>query len=123
MGGPGADKLALIIRSRPYAHRAARADLDFALAAAAMGVELEIFFMGDALLQLADQRDPKGALLTPGYRAWAALPDLVDTRLFAEAQWAERFRDSGIDLIMPIESLSRDRMRQAWRDCSQVMVL
>ena len=117
------NKLARIVRSRPYAHRAARADLDFALAAAAMGFELEIYFLGEALLQLTDRRNPEGAMLTPGYRAWAALPDLASTRVFAEAHWTNRVQELGIDLIMPVESLPPDRMRQSWRECPQVMVL
>ena len=123
MADTGATRLALIIRSRPYAHRAARADLDFALAAAALDFELEIYFMGDALLQLADRRNAEAAMLTPGYRAWAALPDLVGTRIFAEAAWTERCRENGIGLILPVESLSAERMNRAWRDCPQVMVL
>lgn len=113
----------MIVRSRPYAHRAARADLDFALAAAAMDFELEIYFVGDAVLQLADQRNSGGAMLPPGYRAWAALPDLVSTRVFAEELWTERCRERGISLLMPVEGLPAQQMSQAWRDCPRVMVL
>ena len=123
MASHGGNKIALFVRSRPFTHRAARADLDFALAAAAMDFALEIYFMGDAVLQLADQRNADGAMLPPGYRAWAALPDLVSTRVFAEELWAERCREKGIGLILPVEGLQVDRMSQAWRDCPHVMVL
>ena len=123
MASHGGNKIALIVRSRPFAHRAARADLDFALAAAAMDFELEIYFVGDAVLQLADQRNADGAMLPPGYRAWAALPDLVSTRVFAEELWVERCREMGIGLLLPAEGLPVQQMSQAWRDCPRVMVL
>ena len=123
MASHGENKIALIVRSRPFAHRATRADLDFALAAAAMDFELEIYFVGDAVLQLADQRNVDGAMLPPGYRAWAALPDLVSTRVFAEELWTERCREKGVGLILPVEGLPKQQMSQAWRDCPRVMVL
>jgi hypothetical protein len=41
-------RLALLVRSRPYRHRAARADLDLALAAAALDFDLEVYFLGGA---------------------------------------------------------------------------
>jgi sulfur relay (sulfurtransferase) DsrF/TusC family protein len=123
MASHGKKKIALIVRSRPFANLAARADLDFALAAAAMDFELEIYFVGDALLQLAAQRDSEGAMLPPGYRAWAALPDLVSTRVFAEEHWTERCRDRGISLLMPVKGLPVQQMSQAWRDCPRAMVL
>ena len=123
MASHGGNKIALIVRSRPFAHRTARADLDFALAAAAMDFELEIYFVGDAVLQLADQRNADGAMLPPGYRAWAALPDLVSTRVFAEELWMERCREMGIGLLLPAEGLPVQQMSQAWRDCPRVMVL
>ena len=72
MAQPGKPSLALIVRDPPFAHRAARADLDVALAAAAMDFRLEIFFFGQAIMQLALERDCRDAMLPAGYRAWAA---------------------------------------------------
>jgi sulfur relay (sulfurtransferase) DsrF/TusC family protein len=115
-------RLALIVRGRPYARRAPRADLDLALAAAALDFRLEIYFLGDALLQLAAERDGAAAGLSPGYRAWAALPDLTDVRVFGEREWLERCTRNGIDLLLPVEGLDSGQMRAGWRQCRHALV-
>jgi len=115
--------LALIVASPPYQHRVARADIDFALAAAALDFELLVFFSGSSIMQLAAERSTGNAMLPAGYRAWAALPDLAEVRVYADRQWLEFCAASGIDLVMPVEALSASRMKQAWRNCRHVMVL
>ena len=119
----GADRrLALIVRGRPYARRAPRADLDLALAAAALDFGLDVYFVGEALLQLAAQRDAAAARLAPGYRAWAALPGLADVRMFAERDWLERCARSGIELLVPVEGLDAGQLRARWRACRHALV-
>ena len=115
--------LALIVRGHPWHHRAARADLDLALAAAAMDFGLEVFFLGGALMQLAADRDSEAAMLPPGYRAWAALPDLAELRIFAEREWLERCERAAIPLVLPVQALSADEMRAKWRRCRHALVV
>jgi len=115
--------LALVVKSQPYEHRAARADLDLALAAAAMDFELEIYFLGNAVLHLAADRETSGALLPAGYRAWAALPELTGTGVFAELAWLEYCRAGGLELVMPVEGLPPDILKTRWRQCRHVMVI
>jgi sulfur relay (sulfurtransferase) DsrF/TusC family protein len=122
MGSRADRRLALIVRGAPYGRRAPRADLDLALAAAALDFELEIYFIGESLLQLAAERDGAAAYLPPGYRAWAALPDLCEVRMFAESEWVQRCERSGITLAVPVEGLDPDRMRSSWRTCRQALV-
>ena len=116
-------RLALIVRGLPYGRRAPRADLDLALAAAALDFELEVYFIGASLLQLAAERDGSAARLPPGYRAWAALPDLSEVRMFGELEWVQRCEQGGIALEAPVEGLDPDRMRSRWRACRQAWVV
>jgi sulfur relay (sulfurtransferase) DsrF/TusC family protein len=115
--------LALIVRTRPHRHRETRAELDFALAAAAMDCKVEVYFMGSALLQLASGRDSEKALLPGGYAAWAAVPDLAETRFFADEGSLRRYRDSGLQWIHPVEGLDAAGMRKHWRRCDRVVVI
>jgi len=123
MGAAGDKRLALIVRGVPYGRRAPRADLDLALAAAALDFELEIYFIGESLLQLAAERDGAAAHLPPGYRAWAALPGLCKTRMFGEREWVRRCERRGIELAVPVEGLDPDRMRSSWRTSRRALVV
>ncbi len=119
-GGPS---LALIFRAAPYGGRAPRADLDLALAAAALDRAVEIYLLGPALLQLAASRSPEAAELPAGYRAWAALPELGDVTLFAEQDWIDRCGEAGIDLLLPVRGLDPDELAIRWRRCRQALVV
>jgi sulfur relay (sulfurtransferase) DsrF/TusC family protein len=116
-------RLALLVRSRPYRHRAARADLDLALAAAALDFDLEVYFLGGGLLQLAAGHDGPAALLPAGYRAWAALPGLTGLRAYAEPAWIERCQLDSIELLLPVEPLSAAEMTEGWRRCRHALLL
>lgn len=118
----GGRQLALLVRSRPYRRRAARAELDTALAAAALDFHLELYFLGSAVLQLADGRDPSAALLPPGLRGWSALPDLTEVKAFAPADWLQRCTRDGIGLVLPVEGLEPAAMAQRWRACSHAVL-
>ena len=116
-------RLALIIRGHAYRRRAPRADLDFALAAAAMDFDLELYFLGNSLLQLAAERDGRAALLPGGYRAWAALPEMAAAEWYAEQQWLDRCEQSGIQLILPVRGRTAAEMRAGWQRCRHVLLL
>lgn len=123
MTGAAETRIGLVVRAAPYARRAPRADLDVALAAAALDFGVDVFFLGEALLQLAARRDTAAAQLPPGLRGWSALPDLGCARLFAERDWLKRCEREGIELSAPVTALPADEMRRAWARCSQVLVL
>lgn len=116
------ERLALIVRNHPWRNRAARADLDVALAAAAMDFGLEVYFLGSALMQLVLERNPSAAMLPAGYRAWAALPDLTDAAVYAEQEWFERLDNAGIRWVLPVQSLSAEVMQLRWRRCNHVLM-
>jgi sulfur relay (sulfurtransferase) DsrF/TusC family protein len=115
--------LALIVRSYPYQHRSARAELDVALAALVMDFRLEVYFLGAAFMQLLVEREVKPALLPAAYRAWASLPDLGKVTLFAEESWLDRYREAQFRLPVPIQGLQVDRMQDGWRRCDYSVAL
>lgn len=123
MARAGADSLALLLQSGPYLTREARAELDVALAALALDKELEVYFFGEAIMQLATEKSAGDALLPAGYKGWTALPDLGAVRVYAESDWLRRCDERGIALALPVQGLSFSRMKTAWRGCRHVMVL
>ena len=116
-------RLALLVRSGAFDHRSARSEVDFALAASALDFELEIFFLGAAVLQLLDDRDSASALLPGGLKAWAALPDFSPARVYAEQNWLDRCRSEALSLVLPVTGLSSADFQQHWRSCNRVLVV
>lgn len=115
--------LALIFRNAPYRGRAPRADLDLALAAAALDLTVEIYLLGPALLQLAADLQPDAAGLPAGYRAWAALPELTETVVYGEKAWVDYFSRMRTELILPARALSAPQFRTHWRRHDHAMVI
>ncbi|MEE4218342.1 MAG: DsrE family protein [Xanthomonadales bacterium] len=117
------NRLALLVRTGVYGSRESRAEADMALAALSLDFDVEVFFTGDAILQLAADKAAAGASLPAGYRAWSALPDLGSVQVFAESGWLERCHGLGIELVLPVEGLGFADMKQRWRGCDHVVVL
>ena len=115
--------LALLVHASPFENRVARADLDLALAAAALDFEIQVYFFGDSILQLASERNSTDALLPGGYRAWSALPDLAETVVYAEKGWLDSCTARGIKLVMDVKGLDHCGMAKNWRRASHVLVL
>jgi sulfur relay (sulfurtransferase) DsrF/TusC family protein len=115
--------LALLVQSKPYENRASRANIDLALAAAAMDFSLHIYFSGPAILQLSAQYNCEAAMLPPGYRAWAALPELTKTAIYGEKSWLEYCQLMNTKLILPATALSASDMRNNWRLHDHVLAI
>ena len=118
-----ADPIGLVVRAEPYRLRSARAQLDLALVAAAVGRPLQLYFIGASVLQLLGEREPAAAGLPLGYRGWGALTELTEVRAFAEADWLERAGRLGSGLLMPVEAMRPAAMRAHCESCTHVMVL
>ena len=115
--------LALLVRGAPYQQRDTRSKPDLALASAALDFRLEIYLLGQAALQLATGKDGTAAMLPPGYRAWAAVPDLTEARVFAETKVLEGLKSRGVEMMLAVEGLDAEQMKTRWRSCDQVIVL
>lgn len=123
MAGGNPSSLALLLTAAPYRSREPRAELDVALAGLALDRRIEVYFLDEAVLQLALNREAGDALLPPGYAAWPALPELGEARIFADTEWMKRCADDGVELSEVAEPLSTEDMRRRWRRCDRVMVL
>ena len=122
MSSNASGAIGLVLRSGPYHQRSARAQLDVALAAAALEQPLRLYFLGAAVLQLLGCREPAKAHLPPGYRAWASLPELTAVTAFAEAGWLDWLEQNGMTSVLPLETATRQQMQADWRACQRVLV-
>lgn len=118
-----ASSICLLLTAAPFAGREPRAELDVAMAAAAMDFRLEVYFLGDALLQLVDGAQGAAALLPPGLKGWSALPELGEVRLFAAENQLTRLQDLGIFPALEILALDESGMRTRWREAAEVVVM
>lgn len=117
----GADtRLALVVRSDPLADRSARAQLDVALAAAAMDVPLEVFFVGAGARHLASASSTASAGLPSAQRAWPALAGLTAVAAWAEPEIADAADPHGDWVVRP---LALADMAARWSACRWVLVL
>jgi len=123
MPGAGIQRLGLVVRSGPWRGRSNRDQLDVALAAAAMGMELDLFFVGEGALQLLTGRDGAAAGLPPGHRAWASLAELTPTRVFMETSRYEALHSAGLHTLVRTEPLGQADMRARQDRCDRVLVL
>ena len=115
--------LALIVRQAPYTQRSARAQLDFALAAATLELPLEIYFIGDAAWQLVRDREPEAAGLPRGLKGWAAISTMTRISFFAEPARVKALREHGAATVVDLEGVDLPDMSDRWRQCRQVMSL
>ena len=119
--GPGV--LGLIVRAAPYAGRSPRDALDVALAAATLEHPLEIYFLGPAIWQLVEARNPDASGLPRGLKGWSAISGLTRAHFFAISGDCERVKESGAKTVVELEALDRDAMQKRWRGCDKVLVL
>jgi hypothetical protein len=113
----------LLLRSGPYRQRSARSQLDVALVAAALDVSLRLYFLADAALQLADERDTRPAGLPVGYRGWASIASMAQVTVFAERSWLGRMAELGIEPLLKVQARTRAQMRADWEKCAKLLVL
>lgn len=111
------------MRQAPYAQREPRAQLDVALAAAALEVPLEVHFIGNGVWQLARQHQPAAADLSRGLKGWAAVAEMTEARFFVETDALELVTELGVDTVVEVEALGRAAMSRRWRGVTKVLML
>ena len=119
-------RLGLVVRSEAYAQRSARSQLDLAVLAASLDIDLHLYFCGPAVLQLLSTFQPQQALLPPGYRAWGSLPGLIESaslHSWAEPEWLDRLLASGLAMSLQVQPMEAAAMRRDWSACDRVMLL
>lgn len=116
-------RLALVVRSAPWAERSGREALDLALAAVTMDVQLELFFIGDGALQLLAGKQSEAAGLPPGLKAWASLSMLGEARFFMAADSHARLTAKGLELLVPVQALEAPAMAARQEQSPHVLVV
>lgn len=117
------ETIGLVVRQRPYEQRSPRAQLDVALAGAALDQPLEVYFIGEAIAQLTGAKRPERAGLPHGLKGWAALPDLIELKCFADGE-AKLLRDHGnLELSLAVEFLSDQALAERLSKCRHLIAL
>lgn len=113
----------MVVRQAPYSQRSARTQLDVALAAATLELPLELYFLGDAVWQLASARNNRDAGLPGGLKGWGALAQMTEVKFFGEADEVRLLESAGADTTVSLVSMDLAEMASRWRHCKRVMAI
>lgn len=117
------ERLALIVRSAPWARRGGRDALDIALAAATLDIGLQLFFIGDGVLQLLADKQPGPAGLPPGLKAWAGLPELAPVRFHVDPKRTRALNAAGARWLLNAEPTPLADMATLQASAQRVLVV
>jgi len=117
------ERLGLVVRRAPWQGRSGRDALDLALAAATLDLSLELFFIGDGVLQLVAGGEPGGAALPPGMKAWASLGHLAPTRFWAARDRLDALASLGVSWVLEPRPLAADAMPARQAVCDRLLVV
>lgn len=116
-------KIGLVVRSGPYQGRSSRDQLDIALAAATLGLELELFFTGEGVLQLLADRDARKSMLPGSFRGWKSLAALTSVTAWVAESALASFVEPDAELILKVKSANQREIALRLAGCDQVMVI
>ena len=116
-------KIGLVVRSGPYQGRSSRDQVDVALAAATLDLELELFFTGEGVLQLLADRDAHTGKLPGGLRGWKSLPGLTLVNAWVADSALEAFVGTETRLILDVQRASESEIALRLAGCDQTMVI
>lgn len=116
-------RLGLLVRSAPWGGRSGRDQLDLAMAAAALGIEIDLFFLGDGVLHLIEERQPERAGLPPAIQGWRALSELTKVRAWAQAQWLPAGSERLAQLLPATRFIPAAEMPAMQSGCDWLLVL
>ena len=116
-------KIGLVVRSGPYQGRSSRDQLDIALAAATLGLELKLFFTGEGVLQLLADRDARKSMLPGSLRGWKSLPALTSVTAWVAESALASFVEPDAELILKVKRASQREIALRLAGCDQAMVI
>ena len=116
-------KVGLIVRSGPFKGRSSRDQLDMALAAAALELQLEIFFVGEGMLQLRAECDPRTAQLPGAGKGWKALPDLTRVNSWVADTAMTGVFSPAIEHLLEVRAISQSEIADRLAACDLAMVI
>lgn len=116
------NKLGLVVRQGPFQGRSGRDQLDFALSAATLGIELELVFTARGLWQLLPAQ-PSAPALPGGAKAWKSLPGLTRVRAWSTHGELQQAAELGGNLLLDVRPATRFEIRACLDSCERVLVL
>jgi len=116
-------RIGLVVRSAPFAGRSGRDQLDIALAAATLGFEIEICFLGEAVLQLSPGISPEAAGLPGGIRGWRSLPELTRVTAWANGREFDSHSAANGHWALDLRAATKTQMAARMAACARVLVL
>lgn len=123
MKGEQPNKVGLIVRSAPFRGRSGRDQLDLALAAASLGFELELFFIGDGVLQLLGGRNCEAAGLPGGIRGWQSLPELAPVTAWVSRTEYTALAGPGAEWVLDVRPTGWSEMSRRSCACAPLIVV
>lgn len=119
----GIKKLALILRQGPFQGRSGRDQLDMALAAATLGIELELVFTASGLLQLLPGDKQSTPVLPGGGKGWKSLPGLTCVHAWSTPEALGLIAGQDTILSLNITATSHADISARLASCDRVLVL
>lgn len=116
------ERLGLVVCQGPWQGRSGRDQLDLAIAAVGMDVAVELFFVGDGVLQLLVGERPNAARLPPSTAGWGSLPELGAVRFHVDASRHRELLASGCAFRAQVEPASPADMRARQAGCDRLLV-
>ena len=97
--------------------------MDIALSAATLGLELELFFTGEGVLQLLADRDVSKGMLPGGLRGWKSLPGLTSVKAWVADSALAYFVEAETELLLDVKIASEREIALRLAGCDQAMVI
>lgn len=116
-------RLGLLVRSSPLEGRSNRDQLDIALAAAALGIELALYFIGEGVVHILPGRDAVQAGLPALPKAWSSLAELTTVAAFVDAEVFQLLQGAGADWALEVKPVSPGEMVKSQAQCDLLLVL
>ena len=115
--------IGLLVRSGPFKGRSSRDQLDIALAAACLDFHLELFFIGEGVLQLLADRNARAGSLPGGVKAWKSLPGISSVNAWVAAGVPESRMLESAGALLDIQAASPCEMARRLARCDRVLVV
>lgn len=113
--------LGFIFSTPPHVSAQGREGLDALLATSAFSDDLQVFFVGDGVLQLLKAQDTS-ALKTKNYIQAFGLLELYDVEtIYVCQQSLDKFNLTQDDLILPVQVLSPEQVAIELNTCHKII--
>ncbi|EHN71588.1 sulfurtransferase complex subunit TusC [Aliivibrio fischeri] len=116
------NRLGFVFQSAPHSTSKGREGLDAILAASAYSEDIQIFFIGDGVLQLLKNQEPE-KILSRDYISGFKMLELYDLEEIFVCQNAMSNRGIKEEyLLIDVDSISNKDINEKLSQCDQIMV-